>query len=812
MLRTIKTMRTLSMTTKTLVLAGLLLSSPIALGEHHHNHQPKQNKTQIKSASKPDSFSDVIALEHRKAVNTKLTPKPPRLVPPNEYERIQMAVKSAPVSLLPPANKTLNQLNESKHSANVTAATSCTSASELIGLTGEALVSAIKAGSLTSCLYGLYNADYAGTELFSDANLLSVVNAINTLLVTYDGSDENGAVELEKLVTYLRAMHWAESSTGRTFQSTYQTALTQAFNAYFAGEHFVVFNGESSRDFMIRFEMLILVNSSNTDRQPYLARFSEALLGYANTVSRSNDWGVYYQEQGVTNLLVHLFNANSYEESAFEATLTNNPEIIDNLIKFITTDGTWLIGHTREYQWADSITELGRMLKFSGVIADKVRPTIQNILNTYSFDGTGSSGWINAQSMVKFYDSANCSLYGDACDFSVEDNVLSGNYSCSDTVKIRYQGEISNENLMTTCNTLNAGQDKFHLMFGTNSSTPVANDFNEALEVVVFSSSTQYESYAGDFFGINTNNGGMYLEDNPFSEDSQARFIAFQATWLPGFSIWNLEHEQYHYLDGRFNKWGSFSDQPENSVWWGEGLAEYLSQPATNPNALAVAADGTYQLSDLFQTTYANSDTSRTYYWGYLATRFMMENHREEIDGQLLPSMRAVKYNINGDSEEPTEGCQFDWGWQAKPDAEANGWGWLYDDSENGYSGNGYWVWTCGQPESDEDPIEEEPLPEFTPYQDILTDWGTRFDNEFNEWLTCLVDGEGYCEAATYHPADLDKNNAVDIRDINIFSQLLRQSSELGLEYDFNNDLQVNNRDVRAMTTFCDLPRCAIAE
>ena len=55
--------------------------------------------------------------------------------------------------------------------------------------------------------------------------------------------------------------------------------------------------------------MLILVRSSGTEALQFLPRFSEALQGYASTVSRANDWGVGYEENGMTQILTHYFNA-----------------------------------------------------------------------------------------------------------------------------------------------------------------------------------------------------------------------------------------------------------------------------------------------------------------------------------------------------------------------------------------------------------------------------------------------------------------------------------------------------------------------
>jgi len=73
------------------------------------------------------------------------------------------------------------------------------------------------------------------------------------------------------------------------------------------------------------------------------------------------------------------------------------------------------------------------------------------------------------------------------------------------------------------------------------------------------------------------------------------------------------------------------------------------------------------------------------------------------------------------------------------------------------------------------------------------------------------VAGAGTC-AAKYRPADLDKNNAVDKRDVDVFNQLLRAKTGLTLVLDFNKDGVVNQLDVPAMMKLCDLPRCAVAQ
>ena len=504
---------------------------------------------------------------------------PPRQLSPIQFEQLLQQNLSAD-SLYEPDTKSIRHAQKNSASPSMNAQPGCSAASELQGLSGEALVNAVKEGDLSGCLYGLFNTSWVGTSVFSDESIITIVNAINAHLTNYDGTEATGAAALEKMVIYLRALHWAEWGNNRNFPAEYRDALENAFSDYLGGDHFVQFNGDSSRNFMVRYELLILIRSSGTSNIPYIQRLTEGLLGYAASVDRTDNAGIFYQENGATQILTHLYNASENDGAALEQAVIDSPAIIANLRQFVETDGRWLLGHTREYQWADTVNELARFLRFGGDVAASVRPSVQAILNDFSHQGPGSGGWLNAQSAVTFYDAENCSLYGDACDFDLESAVLSGQHTCSNTLKLRYQEPISDLDRNQICADLAIQEQEFHGLFGTSPATPVEDDKNTALEVVIFSSYTDYDNYAGNFFGISTDNGGMYLEGSPWIEGNQARFIAHQATWLPEFQIWNLRHEYVHYLDGRFNKWGAFYESPVNLIWWVEGVAEYLSQPA----------------------------------------------------------------------------------------------------------------------------------------------------------------------------------------------------------------------------------------
>ncbi|WP_160153722.1 collagenase [Microbulbifer sp. ALW1] len=219
------------------------------------------------------------------------------------------------------------------------------------------------------------------------------------------------------------------------------------------------------------------------------------------------------------------------------------------------------------------------------------------------------------------------------CHYPTEEQALPIQHSCSPTLLIR-ANSISNPALTAACETLLAQEGDFHHKLQSDHK-PVDQDHNDRLEVVVFDNYSQYNEYAALLFDINTNNGGMFLEGDPGEKGNQARFIAFEAFWMnPDFSIWNLEHEYVHYLDGRFNKWGGFGHFPSHMVWWSEGLANYIAQGQHYDSAerdLHNTRPSEYPtLEQIFATTYDDGG-ARVYSWSYLAIQFLYQQDPDSL-------------------------------------------------------------------------------------------------------------------------------------------------------------------------------------
>lgn len=224
------------------------------------------------------------------------------------------------------------------------------------------------------------------------------------------------------------------------------------------------------------------------------------------------------------------------------------------------------------------------------------------------------------------------------------DSILPLEHVCSSTLFFKAQ-DMTTQQFNDSCAEVGAEEVHFHNTLETGWQ-PVDNDLNEDLRMVVFDDYTNYNRYGGRLFGINTNNGGMYIEGNATDPNNQASFYAHEADWLrPEFVIWNLKHEYVHYLDGRFNLKGNFSDYPTNTVWWSEGTAEYISKEDVNPDAVGLinASGGNRTLAQVLATTY-NNTVEEIYDWGYLGSRFMIEQKMADVR-TMRTATRAGDWN-----------------------------------------------------------------------------------------------------------------------------------------------------------------------
>ncbi|MEV3985893.1 collagenase [Nonomuraea sp. NPDC049758] len=533
---------------------------------------------------------------------------------------------------------------------SVAAAAAC-NVSDFTSRTGSALVQQIKA-SATDCVNTLFN--LTGTDAynaFREAQMTTVAYALRDNSANYPGDNTTGTAQL---VLYLRAgyyVHWYNSGDVGSYGQALTTAIRSGLDAFFGSSRSSTVSDANGE---VLAEAVTLIDSAEqNDRYLYVVK--RLLDGYNSSYDAS-----WWMLNAVNNVYTVLFRG--HQVPAFVTAVQADRSVLDSLNSFATNHLN-LLGTDRAYLASNAGRELGRFLQHTTLQA-VVRPLAKNLLGRSAMTGATAPLWVGVAEMTDSYDKANCSYYG-TCDLAnrLTAAVLPITHTCSASIRIRAQ-EVTSSQLAATCASL-ANQDAFfHNLVKDNG--PVASDNNTTLEVVVFDSSTDYQTYAGAMFGIDTNNGGMYLEGDPAAAGNQPRFIAYEAEWLrPDFQIWNLNHEYTHYLDGRFDMYGDFNAGVSTpTIWWIEGFAEYVSysyRKVVYDAAITEAGKRTYALSTLWNTTY-DHDTTRIYRWGYLAVRYMFDKHPADI-ATLLGSYRTGAWSTARSFLTSTIGSRYDSDW-----------------------------------------------------------------------------------------------------------------------------------------------------
>lgn len=349
----------------------------------------------------------------------------------------------------------------------------------------------------------------------------------------------------------------------------------------------------------------------------------------------------YYYRKAINNIFVAM--AGHSQTKAFYDVIESDSSYIHRLSSFITNN-EWAIGTDSEQLLGNAARELARLVKTEDAETKKVVvDTLDSLLKRYPLGGKSDRIWVGIAEMVDAYASDYLEQLGLSNSKSVlKQRIMTFSYDCRGPARILAQ-EMTEAQAITSCETLNLKEDDFHQTVNTGYQ-PVADDHSDSVNVIVFKTKSDYSTYSSFLFDNTTNNGGQFLERDPSKQGNVPRFVAYQNGWDDDFSILNLEHEYVHYLDGRFNQYGDFHDTMREGsiVWWLEGFAEYMHYKEGYNAALVLGKEKTHTLADVFSTNYSDG-LNRVYRWGYLAVRFMIEKHPEDVT-ELLGYSRTGQY------------------------------------------------------------------------------------------------------------------------------------------------------------------------
>ncbi|MBD0674723.1 M9 family metallopeptidase, partial [Streptomyces sp. CBMA156] len=517
--------------------------------------------------------------------------------------------------------------------------------SAFTGKSGAALVQQVKSAGLDciDTLFQLKGNDAKGA--FNEAQMVTVANALRDVSAAYPGDNSTSAGQL---VGFLRAgyyVQWYNADAVGPYGDSLKTAIRGALDAFYAAPHskdVTAANGATLA------EAVTLIDSAQEN-----ARYTGVVKRLLNDYTGS--WPAA-MTSAVANTETVI--ERGFDLPEFTAALQADPSFATTVSSFVTRNSGLIDG-------GDVVTKIG--IQLGNFVANDAlraqgRPILKDLINRYPLVGNTGPLTMNLLWFTEKKDAGNCSYYG-TCDVPAKlvPQVLTIDHTCNANLRIRAQ-EMTAQQLADTCTSLVNQDAYFHKI--VKDGGPVPNDNNTNLEVVVFDDYYNYSLYAWEMYKIEVDNGGMYEEGNPATVGNQARFIAHEASWLrPEFQIWNLNHEYTHYLDGRYDMFGDFeAGMTTPTIWWVEGLAEYVSYGYRKEHydaAVAQAGKGTYSLSTLFDTTYDNADSTRIYNWGYLAVRYMLQSHPQDVDA-LLTKYRAGDWNGARTLLKTTIGTKYD--------------------------------------------------------------------------------------------------------------------------------------------------------
>jgi len=561
---------------------------------------------QIKKAPKPPQ-SAASQIKHEHGIPNQVNVKAP-----TPERKIHQSVQTSPAKN--------QQLQKTKTSRAVAVAVAC-NVNAFATSNSSTLINELTTQGPT-CINELFNAaSNIQVAAYSSDNMYAVANHVKGLSASYAGG---GDVNIEGLFLYLRAGYYVEFyNNSVSFVSWVKPAVKDAIDAFVNNANFYQDNDGHGKTLS---EVLITMDSSE-QQDVYLPVVKEWLSRWNQSM------GAKWNMRSAVNSIFTILFRGQYNTN-FKTLVGTDTTLVARLQDFVMS--TWMVSSDSEYLIANAARELGRLKMYTGTaIQGNVDAALNTIFSSsYVAYGYGDAVWLGAADTAGYY--GTCADYN-ICNYKaeLEANALSQLHVCSSTIKIRSQN-LTAVQQTSACSTMAAEETYFHSKLETGN-VAIPGDNNSQLQVNIFDSSADYGKYAGHIFGINTNNGGMYLEGDPSVVGNVPNFIAYEANYAKGeHYVWNLEHEYVHYLDGRFDLFGNFATPTEEVVWWAEGVAEYVANQNDNQAAIDTVNDGsTYTLGTVFNTNYDGFDQDRIYRWGYLAVRFMFERHFSEVKAMI---------------------------------------------------------------------------------------------------------------------------------------------------------------------------------
>ncbi|WP_435971928.1 collagenase [Streptomyces sp. Qhu_M48] len=425
------------------------------------------------------------------------------------------------------------------------------------------------------CLSGLiWTWDARLAPVMSDGHVQAVARRISSLAAAHDGRNSS---HLEEMFTYLHAVVYHDFSRGEidTTDAPTVNAITQAVTAF--GNAARTFDVTKSNANTLREALYAASGPGLRHHQLGLVKRVLATMGPSHPATHLDaGWaGAALAALSVNYLGVYPGN----QDTAFHAAVAADPAYRAAFKAFATYGH--LKGTANAWVARDALGEYGRFGQVASVKTEIVAGLGGLLGTVVSTFGSGSQQWAKVVEWLNFYEA--CRPYG-VCKDDIERQIFPYTYTY-DNGAIKVRTGLDRATVDQLYYASKQVKAHFHRVLGTEQ--PLAGDPNTSLNIVLYASRADYENYHPVLTGMDTNNGGIYIERG-------ATFYTYQRR-VPQDSSLTLEelfrHEYTHYLNGRYAVHGFFGEGPwyqnDRTTFMDEGTAEFFDG-ATRDNGIAV--------------------------------------------------------------------------------------------------------------------------------------------------------------------------------------------------------------------------------
>ncbi|MBT5470049.1 MAG: hypothetical protein HOK41_05560, partial [Nitrospina sp.] len=427
--------------------------------------------------------------------------------------------------------------------------------------TGTALTDYLKASDY-DCLRFLGTYSTGVGLVYSDANMLTALNELTTLAPSYQANNDLGVLGLMFFVHFGFFHNFYDSIQ---LGSSIEPALLTTSASLIANVKFTDYlNNDDAAEFLNEWTQTI--DAANLAGS-YIPTFTEILQrfeDYFEQFSTVPDFGQRNTQYGV------LFSISRAQSHDLAGKLTQ--DLIDRL-EYLAANST--IPDTYDYISINGIWDLGLLLGHHPAMDTAIVTALTNALDAQP---RLSLRWTWVVKALDQFNNCETSRPGESvCFAELKDEILTDllpyNYYFDDGALV-IKTSLDYDTIQTLYHAIKEVQGQFNRI--TETITPLTNDPNGVLTMIVYGSREDYEDYQPLLFNLGTSNGGIYIEGD-------GTFFTYQRTTQEStFTLEELlRHEFVHYLAGRFTINGIFGQTPfySNSrlTWFDEGLAEFLT-------------------------------------------------------------------------------------------------------------------------------------------------------------------------------------------------------------------------------------------